>query len=113
MGQRMSPTISNCFIRGNTCAGNCTGAGIMVYSGSPTIENCIIENNTTEKGQGGGIYIEGGSNTNVKISQTIIRNNSADFVGGSVSITKGDLPLFTGYYIGIDAMVVPGSYLEY
>ena len=47
-------------------------------------ENCIIENNTTEKGQGGGIYIEGGSNTNVKISRTIIRNNSADFEGGGI-----------------------------
>jgi len=36
-----------------------------------------------------------------------------DFQGGSASITKGNMPTFLGLNIGLDPIVVPGSYLEY
>lgn len=89
------------------------------YSGS-TIYGCIISKGDELVIDGATIYgavlnysgsfsLQGNTN----ITGSVVSYHSADFVGGSVSITKGDLPLFTGYYIGIDPMVVPGSYLEY
>jgi len=89
------------------------------YSGS-TIYGCIISKGDELVIDGATIYGAvlnyGGSFSlrgNTNITGSVVSYHSADFVGGSVSITKGDLPLFTGYYIGIDPMVVPGSYLEY
>jgi hypothetical protein len=36
-----------------------------------------------------------------------------DFQGNDASITRGNIPTFLGLNIGLDPIVVPGSYLEY
>ena len=52
-----------------------------------------------------------GSNSDV-VGSTV-SNHSIDLLDGNSSITKGNLPPFFGLNIGLDPMVVPGSYLEY
>ena len=42
-----------------------------------------------------------------------VSNHSIDLLDGNSSITKGNLPPFFGLNIGLDPIVVPGSYLEY
>ena len=47
------------------------------------------------------------------ITGSVISNSSVDFQGNDASITRGNIPTFLGLNIGLDPIVVPGSYLEY
>tara|TARA_B100001996_G_scaffold378588_1_gene362983 strand:- start:568 stop:2451 length:1884 start_codon:yes stop_codon:yes gene_type:complete len=89
------------------------------YTGS-TIYGCIISkgsvlaiDDVTLRGAilnyGQSFSLDG----NTGIIGSVVSKYSVDFEGNSVSITKGSLPPFTGYNIGLDPIVVPGSYLEY
>ena len=44
---------------------------------------------------------------------SVVSYYSVDIQGNDVSITKGNIPEFSGLVIGLDPFVVPGSYLEY
>ena len=44
---------------------------------------------------------------------SVVSYSSVDFQGNDASITRGNIPTFLGLDIGLDPMVVPGSYLEY
>ena len=47
------------------------------------------------------------------ITGSVISYSSVDFQGNDASITRGNIPTFLGLNIGLDPIVVPGSYLEY
>ena len=44
---------------------------------------------------------------------SVVSNYSVDLQGELASITRGNIPEFSGLVIGLDPFVVPGSYLEY
>lgn len=48
-----------------------------------------------------------------QITGSVVSNYSLDFQGGSISVSKGSLPPFFRVDIGLNSIVVPGSYLEY
>ena len=49
----------------------------------------------------------------VILSGSVVSNYSVDLQGELASITRGNIPEFSGLIIGLDPFVVPGSYLEY
>ena len=110
----------------NSNIGTGLNAAVVLYSknnatyNSSTIYGCIIAkgsvleiDNVTLRGailnHGQSFSLDGNTN----IVGSIVSKYSMDFQGNSVTVTKGSLPLFTGYNIGLDPIVVPGSYLEY
>jgi len=48
-----------------------------------------------------------------QITGSVVSFYSLDFQGGSTSVSKGSLPPFFRLDIGLNSIVVPGSYLEY
>ena len=70
--------------------GSYSGGGSSIVSSSPLIDNLIVENNTTLS-DGGGIDIQG--ETSTVISNSIVRNNTAAWVGVSsanhIKLPKG------------------------
>ncbi|MDC0480392.1 LamG domain-containing protein [Candidatus Marinimicrobia bacterium] len=48
-----------------------------------------------------------------QITGSVVSYYSLDFQGGSTSVSKGSLPPFFRLDIGLNSIVVPGSYLEY
>ena len=50
---------------------------------------------------------------NANIVGSIVSKYSISITDQSVSLSKGDLPLFIGQDIGLKTSIVPGSYLEY
>lgn len=130
---------SNTTINGNIfliCSGNLTisnsqigtglGAAVVIYS-----KGVADYNNSTVYGliisKGNGLELDGstvyGAILNYSssfslvgdsdITGSVISNSSVDFQGNDASITRGNIPTFLGLNIGLDPIVVPGSYLEY
>ena len=50
---------------------------------------------------------------NANIIGSIVSKYSVSITDQSVSLSKGDLPLFIGQDIGLKTSIIPGSYLEY
>ena len=110
----------------NSQVGTSLSTSVILYSkddaeySNSTIYGCIIS-------KGDDLIIDGSTlhgavlnysssfslRGNTNITGSVVSYHSAEFVGGSISVSKGDLPLFAGYDIGLDPMVIPGSYLEY
>ena len=47
------------------------------------------------------------------INGSVVSKYSVDIQNSMVSITKGNIPEFTGLLTGLDPFIVPGTYLEY
>ncbi|RJP26640.1 MAG: hypothetical protein C4520_00485 [Candidatus Abyssobacteria bacterium SURF_5] len=81
-----SPTISNCYIRGN--AADIDGGGIYCRdSSSPTIGNCTIDGNSALNYNGGGIYCVFSSSP--IITNCIFTENWTNHSGGGIHLTAG------------------------
>ncbi|MBT3590374.1 MAG: LamG domain-containing protein [Candidatus Marinimicrobia bacterium] len=131
---------SNTTINGNIfliCNGNLTisdcseigtelGSAVVIYSkgvadfNNSTIYGLIISKGNSLELDGSKVYgtiLNYGSSFSLvgdsDITGSVISKYSVDFQGNSASITKGNMPTFLGLNIGLDPMVVPGSYLEY
>ena len=50
---------------------------------------------------------------NTDIIGSVVSKFSVDLLGNSASITRGNIPEFTGKDIGLNPFVIPGSYLEF
>ena len=130
---------SNTTINGNIfliCNGNITisnsqigtglGAAVVIYSkgvadyNNSTVYGLIISKGNSLELDGSTMYgailnysssfsLVGDSD----ITGSVISNSSVDFQGNDASITRGNIPTFLGLNIGLDPIVVPGSYLEY
>jgi len=66
-------TIYNCTVKGNSAK---QGGGIFVTAPSSFFANCSISDNEATDGEGGGIY-SNYSNSNIKMSNCVIVDNSA------------------------------------
>jgi len=130
---------SNTTINGNIfliCSGNITilncqigtglGAAVVIYSkgvadyNNSTVYGLIISKGNSLELDGSTVYgaILNYSSSfslvgNSDITGSVISNSSVDFQGNDASITRGNIPTFLGLNIGLDPIVVPGSYLEY
>jgi len=131
---------SNTTINGNIfliCSGNLTisdcseigtglGEAVVIYSkgvadfNNSTVYGLIISKGNSLELDGSNVYgaiLNYGSSFSLvgdsDITGSVISKYSVDFQGGSASITKGNMPTFLGLNIGLDPIVVPGSYLEY
>ena len=110
----------------NSQVGTGLGAAVVIYSkgaadyNSSTVYGLIISKGSSLELDGSTVYgailnysssfsLAGDSD----ITGSVISNHSVDFQGNDASITRGNIPEFTGLNIGLDPMVVPGSYLEY
>jgi hypothetical protein len=130
---------SNTTINGNIfliCSGNITisnsqigtglGAAVVIYSkgvadyNNSTVYGLIISKGNSLELDGNTVYgailnysssfsLVGDSD----ITGSVISNSSVDFQGNDASITRGNIPTFLGLNIGLNPIVVPGSYLEY
>jgi len=130
---------SNTTINGNIfliCSGNLTisnsqigtglGSAVITYSkgvadyNNSTVYGLIISKGNSLELDGSTVYgailnysssfsLVGDSD----ITGSVISNSSVDFQGNDASITRGNIPTFLGLNIGLDPIVVPGSYLEY
>jgi hypothetical protein len=130
---------SNTTINGNIfliCSGNITisnsqigtalGSAVITYSkgvadyNNSTVYGLIISKGNNLDLDGSTVYgailnysssfsLVGDSD----ITGSVISNSSVDFQGNDASITRGNIPTFLGLNIGLDPIVVPGSYLEY
>jgi hypothetical protein len=130
---------SNTTINGNIfliCSGNLTisnsqigtglGTAVVIYSkgvadyNNSTVYGLIISKGNSLELDGSTVYgailnysssfsLVGDSD----ITGSVISNSSVDFQGNDASITRGNIPTFLGLNIGLDPIVVPGSYLEY
>ena len=130
---------SNTTINGNIfliCSGNITisnsqigtglGAAMVIYSkgvadyNNSTMYGLIISKGNSLELDGSTVYgailnysssfsLVGDSD----ITGSVISNSSVDFQGNDASITRGNIPTLLGLNIGLDPIVVPGSYLEY
>jgi len=71
---------------------SCNGGGIRIgnetTSISATISDCVVKNNRAQKGYGGGLYI---SNSNVKVLNCKIANNSSRRSGGGINCISSSL----------------------
>ena len=87
---------------------NSTRYGLSISNGSS-----ITLNNTTFYGgilnYSSTFSLQGST----QITGSVVSNYSLDFQGGSTSVSKGSLPPFFRLDIGLNSIVVPGSYLEY
>ena len=130
---------SNTIIQNNVkiiCSGNITinnsqiGTGlyspVVIYSkGNATYSNANVYGLIISKGSslgldGSAVYgaiLNYGSTFTLQGSTTItgsiISYYSIDIQGGNVIISKGSIPPFFNTDIGLNSMVIPGSYLEY
>ena len=118
------------------CAGNLTVSssqigltirkpGIIYSKGTTSITGSTINGIIIAKGNSctlsstavNGAILNYGSTftlgSNSDVVGSTVSNHSIDLLDGNSSITKGNLPPFFGLNIGLDPMVVPGSYLEY
>jgi len=110
----------------NSQLGTGLGAAVVIYSkgaadyNSSTVYGLIISKGSSLDLDGSTVYgailnysssfsLAGDSD----ITGSVISNHSVDFQGNDASITRGNIPEFTGLNIGLDPIVVPGSYLEY
>ena len=131
---------SNTIINGNIfliCSGNLTisnsnqigtglGTAVVIYSkgvadyNNSTVYGLIISKGNSLELDGSKLYgaiLNYGSSFSLvgdsDIIGSVVSYSSVDFQGNDASITRGNIPTFLGLNIGLDPMVVPGSYLEY
>ncbi len=130
---------SNTTINGNIfliCSGNITisnsqigtglGAAVVIYSkgvadyNNSTLYGLIISKGNSLELDGSTVYgaILNYSSSfsligNSDVTGSVISYSSVEFQGNDASITRGNIPTFLGLNIGLDPIVVPGSYLEY
>ena len=52
-------------------------------------------------------------NGDTDVVGSVVSKYMVDFQSSRVSITKGNIPEFTGLVTGLDPFVIPGTYLEY
>ena len=52
-------------------------------------------------------------NGDTDIVGSVVSKYIVDFQSDLASITKGNIPEFTGLVTGLNPFIVPGSYLEY
>jgi hypothetical protein len=110
----------------NSQVGTGQGAAVVIYSkgaadyNSSTVYGLIISKGSSLELDGSTVYgaiLNYGSTFTVQGSTTIrgsiISNYSIDIQGGNVIISKGSIPPFFNKDIGLNSMVIPGSYLEY
>ncbi len=81
-------SFTNETIQNNTCE-NCDGGGVYIDGGTNTFSGGLITDNTAEDYDlgGGGVFIDNG--TNSLSGGTISANTAGDVVGGGVSIAGG------------------------
>ena len=97
-----------CYSKGNASYNNSNIYGLVVSKGSSLaldgsdVYGAIL-NYSSSFSLGGDTDIIG----------SVVSKYAADFQSNLVSITKGNIPEFTGLSIGMDPFVVPGSFLEY
>jgi len=131
---------SNTIINGNIfliCSGNLTisnsnqigtglGTAVVIYSkgvadyNNSTVYGLIISKGNSLELDGSKLYgaiLNYGSSFSLvgdsDIIGSVVSYSSVDFQGNDASITRGNIPTFLGLNIGLDPIVVPGSYLEY
>ena len=52
-------------------------------------------------------------NGDTDVIGSVVSKYAVDIQSNLVSITKGNIPEFTGLVTGLDPFIIPGSYLEY
>ena len=110
----------------NSQAGTGLGAAVILYSkgnaeyDNSTIYGLIISKGSSLELDGTAVYgaILNYSSSfslagNSDVIGSVNSNYSVDIQGENASITKGNLPPLFGLNIGLDPIVVPGSYLEF
>ena len=96
------------YSKGTTSITGSTVNGILIAKGN----SCTLSSTAVN----GAILNYGSTFTlgsNSDVVGSVVSNHSIDLLDGNSSITKGNLPPFFRLNIGLDPMVVPGSYLEY
>jgi len=96
------------YAKGTASLSSSTVYGLIIVRGS----SCTLNQTAVY----GGILNYGATfsldNTS-SVTGSVVSNYSIDLIDANSSITKGSLPPFFGLDIGLNPMVVPGSYLEY
>jgi hypothetical protein len=110
----------------NSQVGTGLGAAVVIYSkgaadyNSSTVYGLIISKGSSLELDGSTVYgaiMNYGSTFTLRgvtaITGSVVSNYSMDIQGGNVIISKGSIPPFFNTDIGLNPMVIPGSYLEY
>lgn len=110
----------------NSQLGTSLSAAVITYSkGNAEYENSTVYGLIVSKGNAleldgtahyGAILNHGSSFTlagNSDIIGSVVSKFSVDLQSNSASITRGNMPEFTGKDIGLNPFVLPGSYLEF
>ena len=96
------------YSKGTASYSSTTVYGLVISKGNAlALNNCPVYGAILNYGQS--FSLTG----NTDIVGSVISKYSVDLQGNSASITKGSIPAFFGYDIGLDPIVIPGSYLEY
>jgi len=96
------------YSKGNASLTNSTVYGLIVSKG----DNLVL-NGTSVNGAILNYSALFSLTGNSDIVGSVVSNYSVDLQGELASITRGNIPEFSGLVIGLDPFVVPGSYLEY
>ena len=97
-----------CYSKGNASYSNSNIYGLIVSKGSSLaldgsdVYGAILNYSSS-------FSLDGDTD----IIGSVVSKYAVDLQSNLVSITKGNIPEFTGLSIGLDPFVVPGSYLEY
>tara|TARA_B100001113_G_C20688428_1_gene439614 strand:+ start:208 stop:570 length:363 start_codon:yes stop_codon:yes gene_type:complete len=110
----------------NSQLGTSLSAAVITYSkGNAEYENSTVYGLIVSKGNAleldgtahyGAILNHGSFFTlagNSDIIGSVVSKFSVDLQSNSASITRGNMPEFTGKDIGLNPFVLPGSYLEF
>ncbi|SVA88206.1 uncharacterized protein METZ01_LOCUS141060, partial [marine metagenome] len=96
------------YAKGTISLSSSTVYGLIIAKGS----SCTLNQTAVN----GGILNYGAtfslSNTS-SVTGSAVSNYSIDLTDANSSISKGNLPPFFGLNVGLDPMIIPGSYLEY
>lgn len=96
------------YSRGSASFSGTTIYGLVISKGNTlALNNCPVYGAILNYGQS--FSLTG----NTDVVGSVISKYSVDLQGSSASITKGSIPALFGYDIGLDPIVIPGSYLEY
>tara|TARA_B100001741_G_scaffold53441_1_gene41284 strand:+ start:2281 stop:4203 length:1923 start_codon:yes stop_codon:yes gene_type:complete len=96
------------YSKGDASLTNSTVYGLIVSKG----DNLVL-NGTSVNGAILNYSASFSLTGNSDIVGSVVSNYSVDLQGELASITRGNIPEFSGLVIGLDPFVVPGSYLEY
>lgn len=113
-------------ISDNSEIGESINAPVLIYSkGNASLTNSTVYGLIVSKGDNlvlNGTSVNGAIlnysalfslTGNSDIVGSVVSNYSVNLQGELASITRGNIPEFSGLVIGLDPFVVPGSYLEY